>query len=624
MAYKSLAKKSDLVYNQAIQFEESFFEPNPTLGYVFIGRYNEWSVETKQLQGVVAVTAGSTGVVGLNTFFKNSTVISVGDEIQVNTQRRQVVSVTSNTQLNVNSAFSITTNSISIAPTYSLNTTGLYNRLLQISVGALSPFDKYYQLLTQTVSGFERGDINNDGSIDDEDASIVNLYSLGLLTNNTQINWIQTNIANVVLQNESTRSTYPDFVTTNYAQEIATVYKTIPDVFSTDSENYQAWSNMIAGKKITGSDVTLVIPRIVWKQGTLYNQYDDTVRSDEYSNGIYVYSETSESVYKCILNNLNGVSIYEPVHKFTTDDYGFSEYPDGYIWKYMFTVYEENKFYSEDWIPVPKAQSSGFGGSEVFNVNEGGIHNIVVVDPGEGYNVSTSTITVQGDGELATARISSITATGQILKVDITKPGRNYTQADIVVNGANTRPAILRAVLSPYGGHGFNPAKELSCNAVMILVKLGEFDETEGGKISTNTQFHQIGVLIGPNKYNTTVESTLSESTTIVEMTTNLTVESGANYVLGVPAYQTDVSGTQNVFSGLVVDQIDNVVKVTNTTGNPIRLSPLKQGVVSSIVQNIKYPDLDFGSGSIIHLENRTVVEREVDQVENLRFIVTF
>ena len=35
------------------------------------------------------------------------------------------------------------------------------------------------------------------------------------------------------------------------------------------------WENIYAGKRITGNDVELVIPRINWTANTKYQQYDD-------------------------------------------------------------------------------------------------------------------------------------------------------------------------------------------------------------------------------------------------------------------------------------------------------------------------------------------------------------
>ena len=37
------------------------------------------------------------------------------------------------------------------------------------------------------------------------------------------------------------------------------------------------WYNMYAAKKISPSDVEIVIPRVNWTNNTVYKQYDDTV-----------------------------------------------------------------------------------------------------------------------------------------------------------------------------------------------------------------------------------------------------------------------------------------------------------------------------------------------------------
>jgi hypothetical protein len=41
------------------------------------------------------------------------------------------------------------------------------------------------------------------------------------------------------------------------------------------------WDNIIAAKKIVGTDVELVVPRIDWTANTKYKQYDDTISVSE-------------------------------------------------------------------------------------------------------------------------------------------------------------------------------------------------------------------------------------------------------------------------------------------------------------------------------------------------------
>ena len=49
-----------------------------------------------------------------------------------------------------------------------------------------------------------------------------------------------------------------------------------PTTLDTVSNEKSIWDNMYAGKRVTGSDVELVLPRVNWTGNTKYRQYDDT------------------------------------------------------------------------------------------------------------------------------------------------------------------------------------------------------------------------------------------------------------------------------------------------------------------------------------------------------------
>jgi hypothetical protein len=118
-----------------------------------------------------------------------------------------------------------------------------------------------------------------------------------------------------------------------------------------------------------------------------------------------------------------------------------------------------------------------------------------------------------------------------IEKITLTTYGTNYTSANIVIYGTGTG-ASARAILSPKFGHGYNAAKQLGASNVMVAVRLGEIDSTEGGLISTDTTFRQYGLMRDPYKYgsNTVVSST--NANTVISQTTDLTIISGSNYEL--------------------------------------------------------------------------------------------
>lgn len=110
---------------------------------------------------------------------------------------------------------------------------------------------------------------------------------------------------------------------------------------------HQAYQNMIGMKKIASSDVAHIVPRYTWSADQTYVAWDSD-DSAIYDKKFYIV--TSEfKVYKCISSpGVNSTS--EPTH-INTDP---TAEPDGYIWKYMYTitVTEAEKFLTISYMPV--------------------------------------------------------------------------------------------------------------------------------------------------------------------------------------------------------------------------------------------------------------------------------
>lgn len=156
--------------------------------------------------------------------------------------------------------------------------------------------------------------------------------------------------------------------------------------------------DILTTKLITPSDVSYVVPRYDWVSGDIYDMYDDATNdaNPAYSGAVRLeeskfYVLTSEyNVYKCIDNNYNSPSTFEPTGTgtsvFTT--------PDGYKWKFMYVipVSLRNRFLSSQYMPVTTALKSQF-------FSNGEIISVVIDDGGSGYN--DPQITVSGNGYLA-------------------------------------------------------------------------------------------------------------------------------------------------------------------------------------------------------------------------------
>ena len=154
----------------------------------------------------------------------------------------------------------------------------------------------------------------------------------------------------------------------------------------------KVWDNIFAAKKITGSDVQLVIPRVNWTGDTKYREFDDTTdlitlltaNTSLNLKPMYVIT-TDRNVYKCLSNNASANSTVEPSGDYTTSN-GIIQTADGYLWKYMFNVRRTDKFLTNDWVPAPTSVQQLDYSSDEDNLIDGGLSKIIVTAPGSGYN----------------------------------------------------------------------------------------------------------------------------------------------------------------------------------------------------------------------------------------------
>ena len=94
-----------------------------------------------------------------------------------------------------------------------------------------------------------------------------------------------------------------------------------------------------------------MVPRINWEANTVYTQYDDKVDLfDDVSPANFYVLVENRRVYKCIFNNNDSASTVAP----TRTDTAIREVADGYKWKFLFTLTEDNEenFLLDDFIPV--------------------------------------------------------------------------------------------------------------------------------------------------------------------------------------------------------------------------------------------------------------------------------
>ena len=120
-------------------------------------------------------------------------------------------------------------------------------------------------------------------------------------------------------------------------------------------------------------------------------------------------------------------------------------------------------------------------------------------------------VKIYGDG-LQTANavaraLINATASNSVYRIEMLDRGEKYQyiSANVAANSVVfiDKPAVIRPIYSPYGGHGADPAKELYASEVCMSVK---FSNNESNTILSTNQFQQIGILKDPLFANVKIE----------------------------------------------------------------------------------------------------------------------
>lgn len=484
-------------------------------------------------------------------------------------------------------------------------------------------------------------------------------------------------------------------------------------VIKNTKELKNAYANIIAMKKNSINDISLVVERIDWAANTFYEKYDqETNMGAKNAQGklirkFYVKNKYDQ-VFKCLWNNTtlaNSVSIqsisnhnthisiahsgstfdlgsyitlskvdpseYNGTYKVVGSNYGIanvsigntssemvssyipyvsggnvksailtSEEPyfdvgtfdeeyiiqtaDGYKWKYIYTLDRASKlkFYDDNWMPIPVTINYPNPYNSVYGC--GSIDSIDVINPGSDYSngVGTVNINIVGDGTGATAE--ALVVSNTIQSITVTNPGRDYTYANVQIlpavgyfgSGAETYLTV-----SPIGGHGFDVARELTCQNV--LVSTG-FEGSENGKLPENISFNQIGLMFNPY-----VLSDLENhaNTSFISRIITITVSSGGSYLPGETVTQEDIFGTvQYIGKVIQFDSSNNVLSVINSSGS-IQRSKLISGSTSgssTLVASFNASDYVPYSGNIFYIENRAPIERVVNGIDQVRILLNY
>jgi hypothetical protein len=299
----------------------------------------------------------------------------------------------------------------------------------------------------------------------------------------------------------------------------------VTNLVDTVEQEKEIWDNMLLAKKVIPKDIELVIPRYNWTANTRYKQYDDSVPledlltesmdGDEVVYPMYVINLDGD-VYKCLCNNVNQRSQVEPVGNFTEND-GFIQTETGegtcYLWKYMYNIRRSNKFFTDEWMPVPYIQSNTDFTAYNYSASstiEGSLNKILVVNNGENYFHTTLNVEpfVAGTNELSIIDDIDLTVSDTI-KVNMLISGNGIFENRTYITTIDPeKPKTLilsEPTISSGGG-----TSELNRISVLTRVLIeGDGSETiTSVRLSANNEVDKIDVVnagIGYTRANVTI-----------------------------------------------------------------------------------------------------------------------
>ena len=437
-----------------------------------------------------------------------------------------------------------------------------------------------------------------------------------------------------------------DVWSTNSADQVDTI-PFIPGDHQDDING--AWSQMLALKKITASDISHVVPRYDYADGESYVAWDSS-DPDIYDEKFYVLTSAFK-VYKCIQKG-PGAASNEPTHTSAlilpnrTD----AAAGDGYRWKYMYTLTtsDSEKFLTKSFMPVKTlAMAPALASTDVNKPQQdsqiasrdssiaAGIERLVITNGGSNYDASDNfTIKIEGDGQNATAVDGGVTIVGgAITAIAIATEGIGYTKAKVTVTHDNNSGGTagsgceVRAVLAPSAGHGVDPVKELGAFFTSVNIQL---DGNDGSDFTVGNDFRQITLVKNPYSTGTTVATAttlkankylqLASGQSTSGFVVDQVIQGGSGATLA-KAYLTEIDDSnkrlyyyQNEKTGFM--PFLNSMTITGTLPSG--------GSAALATSHIGAAEVVAGSGQVIFLENRDPISRSTTQIEDIKCIVEF
>jgi len=379
-------------------------------------------------------------------------------------------------------------------------------------------------------------------------------------------------------------SSYYSFIGLPNATDIQSDWDNSPPapVDNFDSEN-EIWETVIGLKKITSSDVKLVVPKVEWKSGNTFDMYRhdySTSNTAKVSGSTALYGSffyVMNSDYRVYICLQNGTTPETPNGAPSLDEPTFVDLEpraagasgDGYIWKYLYTIAPSDivKFDSTNYIPVPSDWASSTTNASVRdNAVDGSIKTVIVTGRGVALGTANAVYTnvpIKGNGTGAECTIT-MNADSQVASIVVSNQGSGYTygNVDLVAGGVptgTTRPTF-DVIISPQGGHGADIYRELGAKNVLMYSRFQ--NDIQNPDFIIGNQIARVGIVEKPNTFGTNTPLSADKASALLALRLTGTGYSGATFDADSFVTQTVATGSTAVARVVSYDQSTGVLKV--------------------------------------------------------------
>lgn len=240
----------------------------------------------------------------------------------------------------------------------------------------------------------------------------------------------------------------------------------------------------------------------------------------------------------------------------------------------------------------------------------GAIHTIKVVSGG--YNYTTATVSINGDGSGATA--NAILVNGKVDSVEVITEGSGYTFANVTISG-NGVGATARAILPPYGGHGKDTVSELFAKSLAFYTTVSR-ERNQGFDVTND--YRQFGIVKDVRNYN-------NDKYFIGDSGSGCWVLT-ANVNSSIFSDDTVITRTSDSAKFLIVSSTDTGMIVISLDNKVPSQSDVMQAPNSNVftVSAVTAPDVDKYSGELLYIDNRPAFTTTADQSVSIKTVFKY